>query len=165
MSSRIESRGRTRKGWMAGFAIAALASLWVVVPSATAASISPSSGFHEIRVNSQLGCQLVNNNSQLQFDAGTTDFDNYCGTFLVLDETIYGDDTANENVDSAYDEVSNGPVTGSGTSADPYKLTTVVKVLKAEQVVFAAAPAQDGVDSLLTITETETYVAGNDYFR
>jgi hypothetical protein len=149
---------------MAGFAVAALASLWVVVASASAASISPASGFHEIRVNSQLGCQLVNSNSQLQFDTGTVDMDNYCGTFLVLDETIYGDDTADENVDLAYDPISNGPVTGSGTSADPYKLTTVVKVIEG-QVLTDVAPAQDGEDSLLTITETETYVAGNDYFR
>jgi hypothetical protein len=165
MSSRIESPRRLGKVGILGLTIAAFA-LAVSAPGASAATIStPGGPLTNITVNTQLGCQLVNG-SDVRFDTGTVDFDNYCGTFVGLGEAVYGDETANDNVDFPYDEVSQSPVTGTGTSADPKTLTTVVQVPEEDGVVrdAAAAPAQTGT-SLLTITEVATYVTGDDFFR
>jgi hypothetical protein len=173
MSDRFGSRMLPRKARVVGLVVGAFAALAVAAPSASAGTISPGTGpVDEIRVNNQLGCQLIVD-SHLMFDTGAIDMDNYCGTFVALEDIelgdqVYGDETADELVDSPYEEVSQSAVTGMGTAAAPFKLTTVVEVPVVVQPVRAndavAVPAQDG-ESQLTITETESYVEGDDFYR
>ena len=53
----------------------------------------------------------------------------------------------------SYTPVSQGAVTGSGTSADPF-----------EQVTVYDADGPQSADTLLQVTETTTYVSGSTYF-
>jgi hypothetical protein len=167
MSSRIESPRWLGKAGILGLTIAAFALAFSASSaSALEGPINSSGPLTQIQVNHQLGCQLFNN-SQHQFATGDV-VDNYCGTFVVLDEAVYGDELANDNVDFPY-HFDSQDLTGDGSSANPFKLTTVVDIPAFDEVdvannATAAAPAQDGV-SLLTITETETYVTGDDFFR
>lgn len=78
-----------------------------------------------------------------------------CGTFLAVGGTLYTPDFQN-HLSSAtfftdpvpFTPVSQSPVTGSGTSQDPYQVVTV---------------ANAGAD--LQIEETDSYVVGEDEFR
>ncbi len=62
-------------------------------------------------------------------------------------------------VNTQYVPVSNGPVTGSGTAADPFKLVTVYDVTDSTENT-----AETGKNAVLQITQTATYVTGNPYF-
>jgi hypothetical protein len=62
-------------------------------------------------------------------------------------------------VETEYTAVSNGPVTGSGTTAEPFKLVTVFDVN--DTTLNEAKTANDAV---LQVTQTSTYVTGNPYF-
>jgi hypothetical protein len=62
-------------------------------------------------------------------------------------------------INTQYVPVSNGPVTGSGTAADPFKLVTVYDVTDSTENA-----AETGKNAVLQITQTATYVTGNPYF-
>ena len=87
-----------------------------------------------------------------EFYAGTA-----CGTLVSLDDasesghTVYGpqDIPAGGNAhQTAYAPVSQSTVTGSGTSVDPFQVVTVVDA-----------------GSLLRLTQTDTYVVGQESYR
>jgi hypothetical protein len=57
-----------------------------------------------------------------------------------------------------YTPISNGPATGSGSSADPFKLVTVYNVND------STVHSGETYNAVLQITQTSTYVTGNPYF-
>jgi len=79
------------------------------------------------------------------------------GTFLVIGGTLYAPDfsghgsTATSSIGSytAHSPVSQTGVTGTGTSADPYRVVTVANV------------GSTG----LSVTQTDSYVVGNEFYR
>jgi len=78
------------------------------------------------------------------------------GTFAVIGGTLYAPDFASYahsatwslGAHTPFTPVSQSAVTGSGTAADPYKVVTVV----------------DADATGIRITQTVTYVTGNDFF-
>jgi uncharacterized repeat protein (TIGR01451 family) len=80
-----------------------------------------------------------------------------CGTLLAVGNTLYSPDFNNHPTTAtgalgpytAFTPVSQSAVTGSGTSADPFRVVTVV----------------DAGSSGLRITETDTYVVGQESYR
>jgi len=70
-----------------------------------------------------------------------------CGTFLSLGGTTYKPSSVTYVTGTSYTPVSQTPVTGSGTAADPYQIVTTVQA-----------------GSTATLTQTDRYVAGNDYY-
>jgi uncharacterized repeat protein (TIGR01451 family) len=76
-----------------------------------------------------------------------------CGTFLTVGLTLYGPASVpaggNATPRTPWTPVSQTPVTGSGTSSDPYKIVTVV--------------AADNTG--ITLTETDSYVVGQEVYR
>ncbi len=79
------------------------------------------------------------------------------GTFLVVDDTLYAPNfeehgaTATDDLGSyiPFTPVSQTDVTGSGTEADPYQVTTVV----------------DAGTTGLTISQVDSYVVGGEAYR
>ena len=79
-----------------------------------------------------------------------------CGTFIALEGVLYAPDfsahgtTSTDSIGArtVFTPISQTPVTGSGTTADPFKVITVVGV------------AETG----LVIQQTDTYVVGQDYY-
>jgi hypothetical protein len=80
-----------------------------------------------------------------------------CGTFIAMGETLYAPDFANHGGTATgnlgtyvvFTPVSQTPVTGTGTSGDPFKVVTVVDV------------AATG----LRIQQTDLYVIGDESYR
>ena len=73
---------------------------------------------------------------------------------------VFGfDDNAGPFINTQYTPVSNGPVTGSGTTADPFKLVTVYDVTDSTENATAT-----GKNAVLEVTQTSTYVTGNPFF-
>ncbi len=78
------------------------------------------------------------------------------GTFIAMGGVLYApdftnhDNTATDNTfpNIPFTPVSQTPVTGSGTAADPFKVITVVGVATTE----------------LVIQQTDTYIAGREYY-
>ena len=157
---------RLRSAGIVGLVVAAFVWLLVGPSNASAATITSGGPLTQIEVNEELDCQLVNGN-EVQFDAGITDDGNYCATAVALNGDVYADTHADEVADFDFIPVGQSPVTGSGTTADPFKVTTVVEVVAPIEIDRAAelVPAQDGESALLTVSQTDTYVTGDDFFR
>ena len=115
-----------------------------VVPAAGAAQqIITSAGgpLTNIWLNDNLGCQADHSgDTSHEFFGGTNP--GSCGTYLSVGGTSYGPRT------TGFTPVSQTGVTGSGTSASPFKVVTVVDV---------------GTTGL-RITQTDTYVAGQESY-
>ena len=123
------------------------------VPFADIGSAGP---LEHIYLGNELSCQVkLPNETDLGFyppDAIPGD----CGTFLFNAGTLYSPDfdqhssTATGNLPSPqpFKPVSQTPVTGSGTSADPFSVTTVV----------------DAGSSGLRISERDRYVVGERFY-
>jgi hypothetical protein len=158
-------RRSLRRAGIAGFAIAAsLASMALMPGAAPAASIPGGSGpFDSIFAGTDLVCQLYRDEGP-EFDGGAEE--NYCGTFISSDSVLYGTGGAGPGVGSTapYNLISQTPVDGSGTPADPYKVTTVVETPGV--LATAAAPAQgEEGKAILRLTQVDTYVTGQDFYR
>ena len=122
--------------------------LLVQVPLVAAASKSITSAgpLNNITISSELNC-AVNHNGD---DDGEFFSDTACATEIAVGGAIYGPSSIPAgNSPGGYTAVSQSAVTGSGTSANPYKLVTVVDV---------------GTTGL-RITETDTYVVGQESYR
>jgi hypothetical protein len=164
--------GRPARGKAAllGFVVAAFAlSIWAASASAAAFAPPDANDLLQIQESNQLGCQLFHNNGDgfdREFDTGEV-VNNYCGTYIGFNDgeigDVWGDQTADEDANHPFTPESQ-TTGGSGTAADPYTITTVVHAVQpatpaARQL--AAAPA----GSLLTLTEVESYVSGDDFYR
>jgi hypothetical protein len=113
------------------------------VGTASAEQVISSSGpLTNIYLGEGLACQVDH--------AGDTTHEFYppssaagsCGTFLSTGGESYG-------LSVAYAPVSQTAVTGSGTDADPFKVVTVV----------------DAGSTGLRVTQTDSYVVGNEFYR
>ncbi len=79
-----------------------------------------------------------------------------CGTFIAMEGVLYAPDFAAHGTTSTdsigentvFTPISQTPVTGSGTPADPYKVVTVVAV---------------GTTGLV-IEQTDTYIVGDEHY-
>ena len=107
----------------------------------------------EIIISDELNCQVGHtSDSVFEFYESTTRL-GACGTFIVHAGTLYGPSSVpaggSATPRSPYTLVSQSAVTGTGSLADPFRIVTVVS---------AAAGA-------ITITETDTYVVGQESYR
>ncbi|MFF0552923.1 Ig-like domain-containing protein [Streptomyces sp. NPDC004311] len=142
--SRTPHARRIRNTLLTGIGAAALA----LVPAvAHADPISSAGPLSEINISRQLNCSVRHTlDTEPEWYAGTA-----CGTFVALDGTLFGPASVpaggSAGPRTAYTEVSQTGPTGTGTSADPYKVVTVVN-------------AGAGV----TLTQTDTYVVGRESY-
>src|SRR3989440_1350503 len=129
-------------------AVAVLAGLLSGASSASAAQqvITSSGPLKQIYLNDDLACQVfhTSNTTQGEFFGGTDP--GSCGTFVFVDGTLYGPNVTNGPVATAYTLVDQPARTGSGTSADPYVVTTTVQ----------AGP--------VGLTQTDSYVVGENSY-
>ena len=113
------------------------------------AAITSSGPLTSIGTTSDLNCS-VNHASDLQ---GEWFADTACATLVASGGTLYGPASipagGGASPLTAYTPVSQSPVTGAGTSNDPYKIITVV----------------DLGTSGLRLTQTDTYVVGEESYR
>jgi uncharacterized repeat protein (TIGR01451 family) len=148
-------RLRKISGAMAG--VLALTALIVLSPpSANAASqaITSTGPLTKIEISPDLNCNVQHRVDPLpEFFGGTA-----CGTLVALGpstatSTLYGpaDIPAGENASprTPFTPVSQSGVSGGGTQANPYSITTVVAL----------------GDSGVQLTETDSYVTGSDSYR
>jgi hypothetical protein len=141
-----------------GFLAAAV--LWLA-PAATAAvpykDISSSGPLQNVYLGNELSCQIrYAGDDALQFFPSSA-IPGDCGTFLAVGGSLYAPDfaqhdgTATSGLGSytPFTPVSQSDVSGAGTRSDPYRVTTTVDV--------------GGTG--LRITETTSYVAGEEAYR
>jgi hypothetical protein len=152
-------RGR-RGGARAAISVLALACLgllMVAAPSALGAQqvISSAGPLTNIYLNDDTSCQADHAGDSLHEFYFPADTHGDCGTFIWAGgaqdaSNVYGPQgTADGNPRLPYTLVSQSAVTGSGTSADPYKVVTKVDV------------GSTG----LHITQTDSYVVGDEFYR
>src|SRR5215813_8132332 len=126
-----------------------------VTPFMDIASAGP---LTHVWLGNELSCQVqhvIDGNTHEFFPPSVIPGD--CGTFIAMGETLYAPDFANHGGTATnnlgtyvvFTPVSQTPVTGTGTSGDPFKVVTVVDV------------AATG----LRIQQTDTYVIGEESYR
>lgn len=135
--------------------------LAVCAPGAAAAvpfkDIASSGPLTHVYVGNELSCQVAHTGDTRfeLFPSSATPGD--CGTFLAVGGTLYTPDFANHDSTAAsslgdrtpFTPVSQSEVTGAGTTASPFQVTTVV----------------DAGTTGLRITQTDTYVTGQEAYR
>ncbi|MFD7613113.1 Ig-like domain-containing protein, partial [Streptomyces sp. NPDC059828] len=107
------------------------------ISTAQAAPIDSSGPLTRIDTNSQLQCFVKHRDDTNPAWYGGDS----CGTVIALNGISYG------FLSTPYTEVSQTGPTGTGTEADPYRLVTVV-----------------GAGSGVTLTQTDTYVVGEESY-
>jgi uncharacterized repeat protein (TIGR01451 family) len=116
---------------------------------ASAAAITSSGPLTRVEISPDLNCAVDHAGDESPEFFGDT----ACATLLASGGTLYGPAIipAGDNAGprTAYTAVSQTPVTGSGTSADPYQVITVV----------------DLGTSGLRISQRDTYVVGEESYR
>lgn len=136
--------------------IATLAMLVALVaaPSVSAAeqTITSAGPLTEIIIGDRLNCQVSHvSDTSNEFFGGEPL--GACGTFVVAGGVLYNPASvpagSSATVGTDYTPVSQTPVTGSGTAADPYRIVTVVTL----------------GTSGLTLTETDSYVIGREFYQ
>ena len=138
-----------------------------LVAPAVALAATPSEDIHsagplsDIWIGNELSCQVAHTgNAASEFypaNAGVGD----CGTFVAVNGTLFGPDFANHpdrsatgfTAETPFDSTSPGnsqsAVTGNGTAANPYTVTTIVSM--------------PGV-AATSVTEVDQYIVGNDFY-
>jgi uncharacterized repeat protein (TIGR01451 family)/uncharacterized repeat protein (TIGR02543 family) len=117
--------------------------------AALAASITSAGPLTRVEITDTLNCAVdhVGDAAPEFFD------DTACGTLLAVDGTLYGPPNIPAgnaaSPRTAFTPVSQSAVTGSGTSGDPFTIVTVVAL----------------GTSGLQLTETDTYVVGEESYR
>ena len=139
------------------------------VPSPAATATSPSSGVSgstpyqqinsldtsdalpHIRLGNDLSCQVERTGDSSYAFFPRSGLLGNCGAFVVVTSTnaLYAPNFFSSNGGVAFTPVSQSGVSGAGTDADPYRVTTVV----------------DAGATGLRLTQTDSYVAGNPYYR
>jgi uncharacterized repeat protein (TIGR01451 family) len=116
-------------------------------------TISSAGPLNNIYLSNELNCQVdhVGDSSHEFYDPSS--IPGACGTLIATGGTLYGPSVIPAGGDASprttYTEVSQSPVTGSGTSGDPFKVVTVV----------------DAGTTGLRLTETDSYVIGTESYR
>jgi Ca2+-binding RTX toxin-like protein len=128
------------------------AGLLLAAPSALAAQqhITSSGPLTDIYLNDNLACQVNHTGDTSNEFFGGTD-PGACGTFLSQGTTVYGpnDIPAGTNTRTEYTLVSQSAISGTGSSSNPFKVTTVV----------------DAGSTGLRITQVDTYQTGQEFYR
>src|SRR5215469_15739696 len=118
------------------------------IPGIAAAAVitSPTGPIRSVHIGPDLTCQVNLGTPASEWaSSGTT---NHCGTFLALANTMYRPGSLSAEVTgTSYAKLSQSAVTGSGTVASPFKIVTEVRA-----------------DTRATVTQTDSYVNGNDYY-
>jgi uncharacterized repeat protein (TIGR01451 family) len=124
-------------------------SLLAASTSALGATITSSGPLTNIGISDQLNCS-VNHTSDA---AGEFYGDTACGTLVAVGGALFGPASipagGSASPRTPFTPVSQSTVTGTGTSADPYRVVTVV----------------DLGTTGLRITETDSYVVGDESYR
>lgn len=134
-----------RLAYRIGMVISLVAALMVgVLPrAASAAAISTPGPLTSINVSNQLLCQVrYLGDKQPEWDQSSQ-----CGTSIRLNGTTYSPPGGGKVKGTNFTQVSQTAVTGGGTAADPFRIVTVVRA-----------------GSHATLTQTDTYVSGNDFY-
>jgi hypothetical protein len=163
----------SRSAWRLAGPIVVAVAVAVIAPAMASAS-TPFTDIHsagplsDIYIGNDLGCQVQSGGfSSTEFfpnAAGPGD----CGTFLFLTGDnvsggLFGPDFAN-HANGTHTSFAQGEspftpasqsLTGSGTAASPYQLTTVV--------TFTSPTGNTPVE--LELTEVDSYVVGNDFYQ
>ncbi len=104
----------------------------------------------QIFTTPDLGCQVAHRDDQrFEFFGGSV---GSCGTFLSVTGGIYGPAVLAGSAGSAslpWTQVSQAPVSGSGSGFDPFRLVTVV----------------DAGDTGIRAEQTDSYVVGDEAYR
>ena len=143
--------------------LTALLSLAILAPAGTAAAAVPfqeitSSGpLTGVALGNELSCQVsYSGDARFElFPSSTKPGD--CGTFVVVGAELFAPNLSAHDSSSAsaigpstaFTPVSQSPVTGSGTTASPFKVTTVA----------------DAGASGVRITQVDSYVTGQESYR
>jgi len=165
---RFGSLKQLRKAGAAAVATGALALL--AVPAASADQVISSAGpLNQIDLNSDLSCQATHTGDTHGEFFGPIPH-GACGTFVSWPNgdgggTDYGPDVPAGNTRTNFHEVGQTPVTGSGTTADPYKVVTTVDVEQAVASAEGAQPAAVEGPVLFTVEQTDSYVVGDEFYR
>jgi len=114
--------------------------------SAAQRVITSSGPLTSIYLNDDLACQARHSGDTANEFFGGTD-PGSCGTFIRAGGVTYGPSVGASA--TPYTLVSQSPVTGAGTGADPFKVVTVV----------------DAGSTGLRLTQTDTYVVGRESYR
>jgi uncharacterized repeat protein (TIGR01451 family) len=151
-------RIRSRRGRSRGIVLitallaAGLALMSAASPARADATITSSGPLTSVRITPQLNCDIRHTgDSSAEFFGQTA-----CGTFLNIGTALYGPASvpAGGSATGAsgyvpWTAVSQTGPTGTGTPGDPFKVITVV-------TAGAGGP---------TVTETDTYIAGQEAYR
>ncbi|HEY4272516.1 MAG TPA: hypothetical protein VGM65_10960 [Candidatus Udaeobacter sp.] len=126
----------------------------LTIPVADIASAGP---LTHVWLGNELSCQVqhVDDGEVHEFYPDDT-IPGDCGTFIAMDGVLYAPDfpahgtTSTDSIGArtVFTPISQTPVSGSGTTADPFKVITVVGV----------------ADTGMVIQQTDTYVVGEDYY-
>jgi hypothetical protein len=128
---------------------ATVAMAWVVIlilasAAFAQADIHSAGPLTDITIGDDLTCQVTAGGND-QFSPSSPPS---CGTAVVVGGQAFGFQGNN-----AFDSVSPATLAGAGTTQNPYTVTTTVKAVNAN-----GAP-------LVAVTEADSYVVGNDYYR
>ncbi len=144
------SRSRRRRLVPASFVVVAMvATILISAQPAGAAAIGSAGPLTRVQVSPDLNCAVDHTGDTSPEFFGDT----ACGTLLASGGTLFGpaDIPAGDSASprTAFTAVSQTAVTGSGSGADPYTVVTVVAL----------------GTSGLRITETDSYVSGEESYR
>jgi hypothetical protein len=117
----------------------------------TTAEITSAGPLTRIIISTELNCQVAHaGDAGFEFYESSFDLGS-CGTFLAVDGTLYGPSLLPSGPSGVvpWTPVSQSPVTGAGTDADPFRVVTVV----------------DAGSTGLRVEETDTYVRGRESYR
>jgi hypothetical protein len=148
-------------------ALVALAVLaWRPAVGAAAQKVieSPGSPLSSIYIDSDLACQVhAASDTGLSFLGGTEP--GSCGTFLAYAEGEFqiheteGRHVWGPSPEGAHAELKYEPIeqklAGKGTASEPFVVTTVVR---------ATEPVEEEFEQVAELTETDSYVAGQDFY-
>ncbi len=128
---------------------ATLAMAWVVIlilasQAFAQADITSAGPLTDITIGDDLSCQVAAGGND-QFFGGAP---GSCGTAVVVGGESYG-----FAGDSVFTPVSPATLGGSGTAQSPYTVTTTVEAL------------DPNGSPLISITQVDSYVVGNDYYQ
>ena len=112
------------------------------------ADIQSAGPLTDIFIASNTQCQVAHTGEALFEFYSSRSQEGQCGTEVAVAGQLFG------LGGSSWTELPQSGVTGSGTAADPFKVTTTVQALDSS----SGSP-------LLTLVETDSYVVGTEFYR
>jgi uncharacterized repeat protein (TIGR01451 family) len=144
--------GRRLRARAAIAAVAAAAAVVFVLPATASATqtITSEGPLTSIMTTDDLNCAV----NHVGDSAGEFYGNTACGTFVATNDSLYGPRSVPAGPSpTPWSEVAQTPVTGTGTSADPYTITTDVDNTYGES------------QPTLALSQTDSYVVGDEQYR